>query len=106
VNRRRAARYGAPVAFLAAVTAAALLVRAGLQQTSPAKSPAPTVTTLAQTTHAHAPKAGGSREYRVRQGDTFALIAQRLGTTVARLEHLNPGVDPSSLVVGEKIRVK
>lgn len=106
MNRRRAARYGAPVAFLAGITAAALLIRSGLQQTSPAKSSATTATTLAQTTHAHTRKTGSPREYRIRPGDTFALIAQRLGTTVARLEHLNPGIDPSSLVVGEKIRVK
>lgn len=107
MTRRRLARIAAPVAFLAAVTIAALLVRAGLQQSSPAKSTT-TTTAASQTAHKQrrARKPSGVRFYHVRSGDTFGLIAQRLGTTVARLERLNPGVDPSSLHVGERIRVK
>ncbi len=104
MRRQRAARYAAPVAFLAAITIAALLVRAGLQQGSPAKSP--TTTSLTQTAHKRAKKAPRARYHRVRQGETFGSIAARLGTTVTRLERLNPGVDPNALHVGQKIRVK
>jgi len=42
----------------------------------------------------------------VQTGDTLSAIAARRGTTVAALEALNPGVDPSALQVGQTIRVK
>jgi len=44
--------------------------------------------------------------YTVQSGDTLESIATKRGTTVARLEQLNPGADPTALRVGEKIRVK
>jgi lipoprotein NlpD len=43
---------------------------------------------------------------RVRKGDTLGSIAARAGTSVARLERLNPGVSPTALQVGQRIRVK
>jgi LysM repeat protein len=46
------------------------------------------------------------RTYVVQSGDTFASIAIKERTTVARLEQLNPGVEPTTLHVGEKIRVQ
>ena len=36
----------------------------------------------------------------------LASIAAKLGTTVARLEQLNPGIDPTALRVGKPIRVQ
>jgi LysM repeat protein len=47
----------------------------------------------------------GSTTYTVRAGDTFFSIAQRLGTTVAELQRLNPGVDPQALAVGQRLCV-
>lgn len=41
------------------------------------------------------------RYWRVAAGDTLYLIALRVGTTVAELEQLNPGVDPFNLQVGQ-----
>ena len=37
---------------------------------------------------------------------TLASIAAKTGTTVARLEQLNPGIDPTALRVGDTIRVQ
>jgi LysM repeat protein len=106
VNRRNVARVAAPVAFLAAVTIGALVVRAGLQHGKHhAKTPTTTVTKT-KTTRKHAHKTGHLRTYTVQSGDTFESIATKEGTTVARLEHLNPGVDPTTLRVGQKIRVE
>jgi LysM repeat protein len=102
VSRRSLARVGAPVAFLAAVTAGALLVRAGLHGAPPASTSGTTVEAAATVQNQHAKHV----LYKVERGETFASIAQKLGTTVARLEQLNPHIDPSSLTIGEKIRVK
>jgi LysM repeat protein len=107
VNRRNAARVAAPAAFLAAVTIGALAVRAGFEHGKHhAGTPTTTVTSKTETTRTHGHKRRRLRTYTVQSGDTFASIAIKEGTTVARLEHLNPGVDPTTLRVGEKIRVQ
>lgn len=107
MNRKNAARVAAPVAFLAAVTIGALVVRAGFEHGKHhANTPTTTVTSKTKTTRRHTHKPARVRTYTVQSGDTFASIATKEGTTVASLEHLNPGVDPTTLRVGEKIRVK
>jgi LysM repeat protein len=105
VNRRNVARVAAPVAFLAAVTIGALVVRAGFEHGKHRANTQPTVvtTTKTKTTRTHGRQL---RTYTIQSGDTFASIAIKEGTTVARLEHLNPNVDPTTLHVGEKIRVQ
>ena len=47
-----------------------------------------------------------ARYYIVQSGDTYGTIASREGTSVAKLEALNPGIESSALAVGQKIRVK
>jgi LysM repeat protein len=98
-------RFAAPVAFLAAVTIGVLVVRAGLEH---GKHPARTSTTTLQskTTRSHGQKRHHRRTYTVQSGDTFDSIARKTGTTVARLEQLNPGIDPTALRVGVRIRVE
>ena len=105
MNRKNVARVAAPVAFLAAVTIGALVVRAGFQHGKHHAS-TQTTTVTTETTRKHSHKRRHLRTYTVQSGDTFASIAAKEGTTVARLEHLNPGVDPTTLRVGEKIRVQ
>ena len=39
-------------------------------------------------------------------GDTFSALAVKYGTTKAKIEELNPGVDPRKICLGQKIRVK
>ena len=41
----------------------------------------------------------------VRPGDTFMEIAARTGVSVARLQALNPDVDPLSLVPGQRLKL-
>lgn len=89
-----AARIAAPVAFLVAVTIAVLLVRAGLDSGTPATT---TVAAVAQ------PKA---KFHVVARGETFASIALRYGAPVQVIRDLNPGIDPVSLEVGSRIRVR
>lgn len=107
MNRRNVARVAAPVAFLAAVTIGALVVRAGFQHGRHHSGPSvTTVTSKTKTTSHHVHKKPHVKTYTVQPGDTFGSIAARLGTTAADLERLNPGVDPTTLRVGQKIRVQ
>jgi LysM repeat protein len=98
-------RFAAPAAFLAAVTIGVLLVRAGFEH-GRHHTPGQTTTLTAKTTTTHVHRRHHPRTYTVQSGDTLSAIAGKTGTSVARLEQLNPGIDPTALRVGEKIRVQ
>ena len=125
-RRRELTRYGAPAAFLAAVTIAVILIKAGLNSgsgstttvglppTTAATSTRPTTTTTklvlttpqsttATTTETTTP---GAEYYVVQSGDTLGSIAQKYSTTVDELMTLNPGIDPTALRIGQRIRTK
>jgi peptidoglycan DL-endopeptidase LytE len=99
--RAELTRYAAPVAFLAAVTIAVLLVRSGLETRS---SPGPTTiaSTSATTTTPHR----RPRYYRLRAGETLSDVALRFNTTVEKLLALNPRIKPTQLTVGQRVRVR
>ncbi|HSS82126.1 MAG TPA: LysM peptidoglycan-binding domain-containing protein [Gaiellaceae bacterium] len=104
--RREAKRYGAPAAFLLAVTIAVLLVRSGLQSDpAPATTGVLTQTVPTQTATTPVP-VKRRRFYRLRAGETLSDVAIKYSTTVAQLMALNPGIEPTNLVVGQRIRVK
>jgi LysM repeat protein len=109
-SRRRAAHVAAPFLFLAAVTIAVLLIRAGLESgsTGPqATTTVPTQTTTAHTTTAKKESKPGARQYyTVQTGDTYGSISAKTGVSIADLERLNPGVSSNSLQVGQRLRVK
>jgi LysM repeat protein len=44
--------------------------------------------------------------YEVKSGDTLISIAHRMGVPVARIEELNPEIDPQSLIVGEQLKLR
>jgi LysM repeat protein len=125
-RRQQLTRYGAPAAFLAAVTIAVILIQAGLNggsgstttvgtrpttssATKPVTTPklvltTPTTpTTTGTTTETTAP---GAEYYVVQSGDTLGSLAQKYSTTVDELVILNPGIDPTALHIGQRIRVK
>ena len=100
-------RYAAPVAFLAVITIGALVVRAGFEHgKSGANRTTTTLVGKTTITKKHTQKRHRGKTYTVQSGDTLESIARKTGTTVSRLEQLNPGVDPTALRVGEKIRVQ
>jgi len=108
-SRRRAAHVAAPFLFLAAVTIAVLLIRAGLESgssttTSTQTQTAPTHTTT--TTKKHKTTPGASRFYTVQGCDSFSSISVKTGISISELERLNPGVSSNALHVGQKLRVK
>jgi LysM repeat protein len=109
-SRRRAAHVAAPFLFLAAVTVAVLLIRAGLESGSSgpkATTTVPTQTAPGRTTSTkHGSKPGAQQFYTVQTGDTFSSISVKTGVSIADLERLNPGVSSNALHVGQKLRVK
>jgi LysM repeat protein len=115
-SRNDVLRWAAPAAFLAALTIAVLLVRAGLNgpgtTTTVATTPsAPAVTQSRTATTKTRPGAtrttpASADFYTVQSGDTFGSIAAKNGTSVSQLEQLNPGVSSNALSVGQRIRVK
>lgn len=124
-TRRELTRYGAPAAFLAAVTIAVLLVKSGLDSGGPTKTqtsggrPARTTTAAPRTTTrlvltnvsttsatSTTTTTPGAEYYAIQAGDTLGSIAQKYGTTTDALAALNPGVDPTALRVGQKLRVR
>ncbi|HEY3961754.1 MAG TPA: LysM domain-containing protein [Gaiellaceae bacterium] len=92
-------RYLGPLGLLLAVTVAVVLIRVVFASNGP--STPPRRTTTATTTTKAAP-----RFWTVRAGDTLAEIASRAGVTVASLERLNPQVSPTTLFIGEKLRLR
>lgn len=118
-RRRELTRYGAPALFLLAVTIAVLLVKAGLDngsqdetvaapttsaRTSSAAAPTTTITlTDSGTVSTTAP--ANAQYYVIQSGDTLGEVAAKYNTTVDQLLTLNPGVDPSALQPGQRIRV-
>jgi LysM repeat protein len=98
-------RYGAPAAFLAAVTIAVLLVRSGLQ-TKASPGTTSVATTQATPTTTGTTTAQQKQFYRLRSGETLSDVAIRFSTTVEDLLALNPGIEPTNLNVGQRIRVK
>jgi LysM repeat protein len=124
-TRQQVTHYGAPAAFLAAVTIAVILIKAGLNggsgstttvalpTRSTATKPATTTTKLVltgpqgtTTTTTTDNTAPGAEFYVVQSGDTLGSIAEKHSTTVDELMTLNPGIDPTALNIGQKIRLK
>ena len=112
VNTRRhptLTRYVAPIAFLAAVTVAVLIVRGALSEgsdgTGARVTAVDTVETTPVTTAPPGP-AAKARFYEIKAGDTLETVAAEFDTTVEQLLVLNPDVDPVALGIGERIRVK
>jgi LysM repeat protein len=121
-RRRELARFGAPAAFLAAATIAVLLIKAGLggsgggdttqtvgalptQATTTARPTTQVTVTASPPTSTSGTTTSAGTYYTVASGDTLGGIADKYGTTVEALLQLNPGIDPTALRVGQKIRV-
>ncbi len=95
------ARAVAPLAFLAAVTAAVVLVKAHATRDTHVARVAAHVVAKRHVRHRHA-----ATTVRIGPGDTLGAVAIRHHTTVAHLEQLNPGLDPTALRVGQLIKLK
>ena len=100
-------RWLAPAAFLLAVTGVVLVVRSGLRSDGPAATTTTAPPTLVRTTAKPSQPATVPKQwYVIRPGDTLGAIAARFRTSVDVLLRLNPGVEPTTLRPGERLRVK
>lgn len=108
MNRRLATRLAAPAAFLAGITIAVLLVRAGLNdgETTTAAQTSVATTTAATTAPTQTATQPTPVFVEVESGGTLDQIALDNDTTVEQLLQLNPGLDPTALQVGQRIRVR
>jgi LysM repeat protein len=118
-RRRELTRFGAPAAFLAAVTIAVILIKAGLSggndtspttvgvlpTAAPTTTQAHTTTKLVLTQRGTTTTAAGAEYYVIKSGDTLGTIAVKYDTTVEDLLRLNPDVDPNALHPGDRLRV-
>jgi LysM repeat protein len=47
-----------------------------------------------------------TRSYTVQKGDTLGSISEKTGIPVAKLQELNPQIDPQQLTTGQKIKLR
>jgi LysM repeat protein len=113
VDSKLAARLLAPAAFLAGVTIAVVLIRVGLHggEDETATQPRATGTATATAARTTAPPTTTTAApepvfVRVEEGGTLDQIALDNDTTVERLLELNPGIDPTALRIGQRVRVR
>ena len=108
MNRQLAARFAAPAAFLAGITVAVLLVRAGLNEgeTTTAAQTSVVAATTATTASTRTATEPTPVFVEVESGGTLDQIALDNDTSVEQLLQLNPGLDPTALQVGQRIRVR
>jgi LysM repeat protein len=100
--------YAAPAAALLAATLVVVGVRVGLQDDGGSSNPAPAKPAKAVVHSRSKPAAhpAAKQVYVVRAGDTLGTIAASTGVSVARLEQLNPTLEPTSLFIGDQIRLR
>ena len=99
---RNRARYLAPIALAAAITATYVVVHAGLGAKS---SSSHSQVVLPRQTTTRKPVRHAS-VYTVRSGDTLSQISVKTGVSVPTLEALNPGINPNALQTGQRLKLR
>jgi LysM repeat protein len=107
VTGRSPARLLAPLALVVSAVALFAVVTSGGGEGGSTSSPSPAATATA-TSSAKARKTPAKRRaktYTVKPGDTPSSIAEALGVDLDALLEANPDADPSSLTVGQKLKL-
>jgi LysM repeat protein len=104
-GRRSPARLIAPVALVVAVVAVLFVVQASTSSDGDTKGGSAGTPTTQQTTST-TPQRRIRPSYTVKLNDTLGLIAEKTGVSVARIQELNPELDPQNLIVGQKIKLR
>jgi LysM repeat protein len=56
--------------------------------------------------HEKSAEGSGDKYYTVEPGDSFSVIAEKVGTTEDHLQQLNPDLDPQALHPGQQVRLR
>lgn len=106
-DHRQLVHFGAPAAFLLAVTIFVLILRGGFggAGSSTKSTQTKTGTTAPVTSTSTLPQTVTTQLYTIRYGDTLGAIAVHFGVTVDDLLALNPNIQPTALRPGQKIKV-
>jgi len=99
---RSRARYLAPIALAATITATYFVVHAGLDRKT---STTRTQVVLPRQTTKHK-RVTQASSYTVRAGDTLSQISVKTGVSVPTLETLNPGINPNALQTGQRLKLR
>ena len=102
---RSPARFLAPLALLAFVFALFMVVQAS-QTDSDGSGGTSNRATDARPTATPTPERKGPRRYRVKVGDTPSSIAEKTGVPLEDILRLNPDLDPQTIQVGQRIRLR
>ncbi|HKP20109.1 MAG TPA: LysM domain-containing protein [Thermoleophilaceae bacterium] len=112
-GRPRLARFLAPLALIAFAIAVVMIVSAsGVTGDDDSSSDSAGARELPSATDQTNTETTGRKQnripatYTIRANDTLSGIAARWGTTVERLQELNPELDPQGLVAGQKIKLR
>jgi LysM repeat protein len=107
-GRRSPARLLAPLALLlfAAALVAVLLSSSVIGGENGQNSETAGERTAPRTTETTKRRRPRRAFYIVKLNDTLEAIATKTGLSVARLQELNPDVDPQALVAGQRIRLR
>lgn len=103
---RSPGRLLAPIALFAVFVALVLIVLASTGPSGPKDGGSDSRVEGAFTSPAGSSARRRRGVYTVKSGDTLGGIAQRNGTTVERLQELNPDLDARTLVTGQKIKLR
>jgi LysM repeat protein len=105
---RSPARFLAPLALVAVVTALIVVVNGSRDESRGGNTPNQTSTTRPNSTPSSGSKRErkGPRRYTVKSGDTPSSIADKTGIPLEQILRLNPDLDPQTLSPGERIRLR
>jgi LysM repeat protein len=103
-GRRSTARLLAPLALVLAAVAILLVIQASTRSSDNPKGDTAKTTSAPETTQTTKQRVRPS--YTVKLNDNLGLISEKTGVSVARLEELNPELDPQNLIVGQKIKLR
>lgn len=98
-----AARAIAALALICGVVAIVVVVAASLSGGSGSSEPRSRTGGVTERKHEQRPV---QAFYVVQTGDTLTAIAHKTGVSVARIQTLNPSIDPQILLAGEKLKLR
>ena len=108
VGWRNPARYIAPLALVAAVTATYLVVHHALidKDSSSTTTAVQTTSTVVQH-HGHSGStASKATFYVVKPGDSLSGIAAKTGVPITTIEGLNPHINPNNLQPSQRLQLR